>query len=162
MQDEIIIRKIIAEDDAELAQIIRSCLQEFGAAKPGTVFFDATTDHLHKVFQTKLSAYFVVEIENKIVGGAGFFPTEGLPQKTCELVKMYLVKSTRGKGIGKLLLEKCIHEAKETGFNKMYIETMPELVKAIPMYEKYGFKYIDKPLGNSGHTGCDIWMLKDL
>ncbi len=162
MQDEIIIRKIIADDDPKLARIIRSCLQEFGAVKPNTVYFDATTDHLHKVFQTKGSAYFVVEAENEILGGAGVFPTEALPEKTCELVKMYLVKSIRGKGIGKLLLEKCMHEAREMGFKKMYIETMPELINAIPMYKKFGFHYIPKQLGNSGHTGCEIWMLKDL
>ncbi len=162
MQDEIIIRKIIPSDDAKLAHIIRSSLKEFGAAKPGTVYFDATTDHLHTIFQTKRSAYFVVETNNEVAGGAGIFPTEALPEKTCELVKMYLVKSARGKGYGKLLLEKCMHEAKEFGFKKMYIETMPELIHAIPMYEKYGFKYINKPLGNSGHVGCDVWMLKDL
>jgi putative acetyltransferase len=162
VQDEIIIRKIIADDDAKLAQIIRSSLKEFGAAKPGTVYFDPTTDHLYKVFQTKQSAYFVAEINNEVVGGAGVFPTEALPDKTCELVKMYLSPRVRGKGIGKLLLEKCMHEAKKMGYKKMYIETMPELTKAIPMYEKYGFKYIPGPLGNSGHGGCDLFMLKDL
>jgi putative acetyltransferase len=53
-------------------------------------------------------------------------------------------------------------EAKQSGFQKMYLETMPELTRAIPMYQKNGFHFINSSLGNSGHTGCDVWMLKDL
>jgi len=30
------------------------------------------------------------------------------------------------------------------------------------MYEKAGFRSINHPMGNSGHFGCDIWMLLDL
>lgn len=44
----------------------------------------------------------------------------------------------------------------------MYIETMPELEQAIHLYEKAGFRRLNQPLGNNGHFGCDIWMLKDL
>jgi putative acetyltransferase len=44
----------------------------------------------------------------------------------------------------------------------MYLETMPELTIAVPMYEKNGFQYLEAPLGNSGHFGCAIQMLKQL
>jgi len=44
----------------------------------------------------------------------------------------------------------------------MYLESMPELSNAIGMYQKNGFKKITGPLGNSGHTGCDVWMIKEL
>lgn len=162
MKDELIIRKIIADDDAKLAFIIRNSLEEFGAVKPGTVYFDESTDHLHEVFKTERSAYFVVEINGEVSGGAGIFPTEALPKKTCELVKMYVSSRARGKGLGKLLLQKCVEEAKKIGFEKMYIETMPELSIAIEMYKKNGFTFIPGFLGNSGHSGCDIFMLRDL
>jgi putative acetyltransferase len=150
------------DDDAKLASIIRSSLEEFNAVKPGTVYFDETTDHLHEVFQMERSGYFVLQAGGKVCGGAGFFPTAGLPPKTCELVKMYLLPSARNKGLGKLLLEKCTHEAKERGFKTMYLESMPELKNAITMYEKAGFTFIPGPLGNSGHTGCDVFMIKEL
>ena len=29
------------------------------------------------------------------------------------------------------------------------------------VYEKFGFKYLDGPMGNTGHYGCDRWMLLD-
>lgn len=156
------IRKIRPDDDASLARIIRNALQEFNANKPGTVFFDASTDHLSEVFQTPKSRYFVWEENGEVLGGAGFYPTDGLDEHTCELVKMYLSPKGRGKGLGQKLLNQCMTEAKHCGFKKMYIETMPELTFAIAMYEKNGFQYLMNPLGNSGHTGCDVWMEKEL
>lgn len=145
-----------------MAIIIRKSLEDFNAAKPGTVYFDETTDHLSDVFKTKNSAYFIIEINGELSGGAGFYPTEGLPENVCELVKMYLSKNHRGKGIGQMLLQKCMEEARKEGYQKMYLESMPELTNAIAMYDRNGFKIIPEPLGNSGHTGCDIWMIRDL
>ncbi len=162
MNDEIIIRKIIASDNATLAAIIRSSLEDFNAVKPGTVYFDETTDHLYELFQRDRSCYFVATISDEVIAGAGIFPTEGLPPKTCELVKIYVSATARGKGLGKILLQQCVDEAKKNGFEKMYIETMPELTNAIEMYKKYGFTFIPTSLGNSGHNGCDLFMMKDI
>ena len=157
-----IIRKIQAKDNAAIAKIIRDSLLEFGAAKPGTVFFDESTDHLCEAFTQKRSIYFIIEKDNEIAGGAGIFPTEGLPVNTAELVKMYIAKKLRGNGYGQTLLEKCMDEARKEGYEKLYLESMPELTNAIAMYDKNGFTQIAAPMGNSGHTGCDVWMIKHL
>jgi putative acetyltransferase len=137
-------------------------LAEFGANKPGTVFFDPTTDALYELFRTPGSVYFVALDANQVIGGCGIFPTENLPEGTCELVKLYVDQSARGKGLGKLLLEKSMHWAKNNGYTQVYLESMPELSKAVSIYEKLGFKNLPGPLGNSGHDGCDIWMIKTL
>lgn len=157
-----VIRNIVPADDKQMAAVIRNSLTEFGAAKPGTVFFDETTDHLSDLFTAKGSAYFVIEMNNEIAAGGGIYPTEGLPDKTCELVKMYVAKKYRRNGYGQTLLQKCIAEAKKEGYEKMYLESMPELTNAIAMYEKNGFKKIAGQLGNSGHSGCDVFMMKEL
>ncbi len=158
----ITIRTIQPEDNAALAKIIRNALEEFKANKPGTVYFDATTNNLFEVFKTAGSIYFVAEESGAILGGGGIYPTQNLPAATCELVKLYLSTAARGKGIGKMLIEKCFTAAKDLGYKKIYLESMPELNIAIPMYEKLGFTYLAAPQGNSGHGGCDIWMIKDL
>ena len=41
--------------------IIKNTLKEFGANKPGTVYFDPTTDHLFELFSAPDSAYFIAE-----------------------------------------------------------------------------------------------------
>lgn len=162
MNEQLTIRELKHGDNEALALIVRNTLAEFNAAKPGTVFYDPTTDHLYEVFREKRSKYFVVEMDGIIAGGAGIYPTPGLEDDTCELVKMYLIKPARGMGLGKTLLQKCIDEAKRKGYRKMYLESMPELKIAIPMYEKFGFTFLKGPKGNSGHTGCDVWMMKEL
>ena len=162
MQNNITIRKIEFNDNNELASIVRTALAEFGANKPGTVYYDDTTDHLYELFQQPGSAYYIAEQDGKLLGGAGIYPTEDLPEQTCELVKMYLRKEARGRGLGKLLIIKCLEFARGFGYLQVYIETMPELRKAMTIYEKFGFEYLNGPLGNSGHYGCDVWMLKKL
>lgn len=157
-----IIRKIIPEDNVAIAKIIRSCLLEFGVANPGTVYFDESTDRLSEVFTENKSVYFIMKDDKEIAGGAGIFPTEGLPANTCELVKMYFAKKFRGNGYGQMLLDRSIEEARKEGYEKIYLETMPELTNAIAMYVKNGFTHISGPLGNSGHNGCKVWMIRDL
>ena len=156
------IRPLRAGDNISIAAIIRKILAEFGANKPGTVYFDPTTDNLFQLFETPDSAYFIAEAEGNIVGGSGVFPTPGLPDGCCELVKLYLVSEMRGQGLGLMLMEKCFQKAIDYGYTSMYLETMPELRSAIGLYEKAGFSYLPGPLGRSGHFGCDLWMIKNL
>ena len=156
------IRFIEPKDNVALAAVIRAALTEFGANKPGTVYFDPTTDNLSALFETPGSVYYVAEKDNEILGGCGIFPTVGLPDKTCELVKLYLAPGARGTGLGKALMLKAMAWAKEAGYEQVYLETMPELSNAVTMYEKLGYNRLPKSLGNSGHDGCSIWMLKAL
>lgn len=156
------IRQISLKDNEILAHIIRTTLAEFGANKPGTVYFDESTDHLFEVFQAEKSNYFVVELDGEVVGGGGIYPSKGLDHYTCELVKMYLLPKARGRGISSTIIDKCIHAAKSHGFQNIYLETMPELKNALAIYEKKGWTYLPKAMGCSGHDGCPLWMIKNI
>ena len=156
------LRTIQKEDNVQMAQIIRDTLTEFKANKPGTVYYDETTDQLFELFQKPGSIYYVALMDDEIVGGGGIYPSDGLPNGTCELVKMYLLPEARGIGLGKKIIEECLAFAKENGYSQVYIESMPELENALKVYEKFGFKYISAPLGNTGHHGCEKWMLRSL
>lgn len=157
------IRKNKKEDNEILAKIIRGSFHDFEVKNTsGTVYTDPTTDDLFSLFQTEKSALFIAEDNGFILGCCGIFPTDNLPEDTTELAKFYLSKEARGKGIGKLLLKKCVETAKNFGYKKLYLESIPEFSKAVSIYEKQGFQYLEKPLGNSGHSGCDLWMIKKL
>jgi len=147
MQEDIHIRSLRKEDNTAIAAIIRAVLTEFNANKPGTVYYDPTTDDLYSLFSKPSSAYWVLEMDGEIMGGAGIYPTEGLPEGCCEIVKLYLLPRARGKGNGKRLIERCFAEAATFGFKEVYLETMPELKMAVGLYEQCGFKYLDGPLG---------------
>lgn len=154
----IILRHIKQDDNAAVAKLIRGVFENFGIKRPGTVYFDPTTDHLSDVFQTEGSVMWIALLDDKIVGCAGIYPTEGLPEGYCEFVKYYVASEYRGKGIGKLLFDKCMEAARELGYTNMYLESMPEFSNAIGIYERLGFTKLSAPLGNSGHFGCSIWM----
>jgi putative acetyltransferase len=159
---EIIFRKIEKKDNKRIAELIRKVMVEFDIARPGTVYFDPTTDDLFALFEKPGSVYWVAEEGGVLLGGCGIYPTPGLPEGYAELVKFYLSSESRGKGIGRDLMEKAIESAKEMGYTRVYLESMPELNKAISLYERAGFKFIPAQLGNSGHFGCDIWMVREL
>jgi putative acetyltransferase len=154
-------RLIEERDNKEIAELIRTVFREFNIHRPGTVYFDPTTDNLFQLFRMPGSEYWIAE-ENNIIGGCGVYPTPGLPEGCAELVKFYLSASQRGKGIGWQLMEKTLESARKFGYRQLYLESLPELSRAISLYEKAGFKFVQGPMGNSGHFGCNIWMLKEL
>ena len=155
-------RQIEERDNKEIAELIRTVFREFNIHKPGTVYFDPTTDNLFGLFRTLGSEYWIAEENGVIIGGCGVYPTPGLPAGCAELVKFYLSVSQRGKGIGWKLMEKTFDSAKKYGYSQLYLESLPELSKAISLYERAGFNFIEGPMGKSGHFGCNIWMLKRL
>ena len=159
---EIIYRTILQDDNEEIASLIRTVFREFNIHRPGTVYFDPTTDHLFELFSKAGSEYWIAEENGVIIGGCGVYPTSGLPEGCAELVKFYLSASQRGKGTGRRLMEKTFGSAIRYGYKQLYLESLPELSRAISLYEKAGFKFIEGPMGDSGHFGCNIWMLKDL
>ncbi len=156
------IRQVKESDNPYLSKMIRKVFEEHNAPKDGTVYSDPTTDYLYESFQIERSVLWVAENNNKILGCCGVYPTNGLPKQCAELVKFYLPKESRGKGIGKILMEKSIDWAEKFGYSELYIESLPQFSKAVKMYEKQGFIQLKNPLGASGHTSCNIWMLKSL
>lgn len=156
------LRRLEQRDKREIAELIRSVFREFKIDRPGTVYYDPTTDDLYSLFEKPGSIYWIAEEEGRIIGGCGLYSTPGLPEDCVELVKLYLLPEMRGKGIGRLLMDKTIESAREFGYRQIYLESMPELSKAIGIYEKAGFHFIPARMGNSGHYTCDIWMLREL
>ena len=162
MTGQITIRPIRSSDNEAIAHIIRTSLEEHGVARPGTVYTDESTDHLSDIFTMPRSIYYIIELDDTIVGGAGIYPTEGLSSDTCELVKMYLTAGVRGRGLGRALMDQCIRFAADQGYKQIYLETMPELKQAISLYQRTGFQLLSAPMGSSGHFGCGIWMIKKI
>jgi putative acetyltransferase len=156
------IRKIEKSDNEFLARMIRQVFEEHNAPRHGTVYSDPTTDDLYTLFMTPQSVLWVAEMNGEVAGCCGIYPTPGLPDGYAELVKFYLSDYARGKGIGKMLMEKSIQSAKEFGYSHIYLESLPHYAKAVSIYEKQGFITLEKPLGDSGHTTCNIWMYKKL
>jgi putative acetyltransferase len=159
---DIAVRPIEARDEAQMAQIIRSVMTEFGAVGGGFSIQDAEVDSMWRSYQQPRWAYFVAERSGRLIGGAGIAPLERGASHTCELKKMYVLDEGRGIGLGKALLDACLEAARNAGFSECYLETLGRMTQARHLYEKNGFAPIAAPLGNTGHFGCDRWYVRKL
>lgn len=157
-----IIREVDPKDNLSLANLIREVLIELGVPKVGTAYEDPELDAMHAAYDFPRSAYFVVEEEGKVIGGAGISPLAGEEEGFCELQKMYFSPQARGKGLGKKMIDHCLRFALAHHYSLCYIETLPTMKAAQHLYVKTGFTYLDAPMGNTGHTSCNIWLKKDL
>jgi len=160
--ENFIIRPILESDNNAVAGLIREVLREHRADKPGTAFADSNLNRLFQTFREPRAVYFVAEDSTGVIGCCGIYPTSGLPADYCELVKLYLHRSARGHGTGLKLINACFAAAAGAGYSHIYLETMPELSNAVAIYEKFGFKHLTHPLGQSGHFNCNIWMLCEI
>jgi putative acetyltransferase len=156
------IRKIEKKDNEALGTIVQIVLMEMGAPKVGTAYADPYLFSLFETYNKPNAVYFVVENEERVIGGAGIGQLENAAANICELQKMYFLPEARGLGLGTKLMNLCLQAAKDFGYKQCYLETMTYMDDAQKLYKKVGFKLLDAPMGCTGHTSCPVWMLKDL
>jgi len=162
MNKNIVYRNIKPEDNKILASIIRSSIEALSLPTAGTAHSDPTTDDLFLLFTKENSGYIVLEIDGKVMGGCGVYPSNGLPNQHAELVRFFLDEQVRGKGFGKILMQKCEELAKQFGYTHLYLESFPDMEAAVHLYEKFNYQRLQNPLGNTGHFSCNVYMLKEL
>ena len=158
-----LIRPIVPADDAKIAQIIRSNLEKFHLDIPGTAYFDPELDRLSRYYGTAPDrrAYLVAADESgRVLGGAGLAEFSGLP-RCAELQKLYLSDGAKGRGLGRRLMQAVEDRARALGYEQLYLETHTNLHTAIGLYEKLGFRRIDR-LPGSPHSTMDRFYLKAL
>jgi len=147
-------------DNAALAQVIKTALEEQGNNKPGTIYADPLLYKMFGGYQTEDSVYYVAIENGELLGGSGIARIANQDKNYCELQRMFLSKKARGKGIGAALMKKCLDFAKEANYDLVYIETFANMYEAIKLYERSGFEYIDDAMGATGHFSCDKFLVK--
>jgi putative acetyltransferase len=155
-----LIREIQEKDNEQVESLIRTCLIEFGANKPGCAWEDPDLGRFYQIYQNERSKYWVVEEGNKIIAGCGIGPLSNI-EGICELQKMYSLKEVRGRGIADELLKLALDFAKKH-YEKCYLETFANMRAANKFYNKNGFIRLEKPVVETEHYACDVWYLKSL
>jgi putative acetyltransferase len=156
------IRPVEELDEQSVASVIRTVMPEFGADGPGFAIHDPEVDRMARAYAGPGTAYFVLEMEGRVVGGAGVAPLKGGPEGVCELQKMYFLPEARGKGLGEKMIGICLARARELGYRSCYLETLTGMEAAQRLYLRMGFRPICGPMGGTGHHGCDKWFIINL
>lgn len=156
------IRPIEARDDASMAAVIRTVMPSFGADGPGFAIHDPEVDHVTAAYAQPRCSYFVVEIDGRVVGGAGVAPLENGEPDVCELRKMYFLPEARGIGAGSAMMQRCLDAARGHGFKRCYLETLTGMDGAQALYLRSGFERLCAPMGGTGHFSCDRFFLRTL
>jgi len=162
LQANYAIRLIQKQDNAPVSRVIRDVMTEFQAVGEGYSIVDQEVDNMFGNYRNSRSCYYVLTLDNEVVGCGGIAPLTGGDTSTCELRKMFFRPATRGIGLGRRLLLMLLDEASKRGYKNCYLETLGRMWGANELYQKNGFQLLDKPLGKTGHGSCDRWYLLKL
>lgn len=156
--------RIIEErDNSILAKILRDNLKAHNLDIPGTVYFDEAVNHLSDYYLAnpkKRTYYVVLDESNTVIGGIGLDELAFMSD-TAELQKLYLTDKVKGAGLSYKLMDLIEDTARDMGYKQMYLETHDNLAAAIHVYEKCGYKEIDRPEAVV-HSSMNRFYLKEL
>ena len=159
---EFTLRAIRRDDNPQVAAIIRDVMTEFGAVGCNYSIADPEVDAMFEAYPAPMAAFFVVERDGLLLGCGGMGPLAQGEPGVCELRKMYFRPELRGSGMGSRLLAGILEAARAAGYRLCYLETLDNMEAARRLYLRHGFSFIDRPLGNTGHSGCNTWMVREL
>jgi GNAT superfamily N-acetyltransferase len=151
LRSEVLIRQ--AESVADI-QLVRRLFKEYEAAIGVNLCFQSFEQELANLpgdYAPPSGRLLLAYIDQQPVGCIA------LRRKTdsiCEMKRLFLRPSARGKQVGRKLVETLINEARNIGYNRMRLDTMPvKMDKAIAIYRSVGFKeipaYYDTPVGST-------------
>ena len=139
---------------ADFKKVNLEWLDKYGLTEEGDLLM---LDHPEREILGTGGVIYLAKVGELIVGSAALI-NEG--KGIFELAKMAVTDAFKGKGISKLLIEKCIEKAKELEAKKIYLQSNSQLSTALALYKKYGFKEV--PVINSHYSTADVMMEKIL
>lgn len=155
--------ELTPDHDLALADLIRINLKKHHLDIPGTVYYDDNLNHLSDFYLSDPADryyYVMTDDSDKLIGGIGLAKFEFF-EDCCELQKLYLADEVKGAGYSYKLISLIEDKARELGYKRIYLETHDNLAAAIHVYEKCGYKEIEKPAGIV-HATMNRFFVKEL
>ncbi len=130
-----------ASTDADFAQA-RALFKEYAAGLGVDLCFQGFSqelDTLSQMYGPPRGVLLLAEIENGLAGCVGVRPIDAA---ICELKRLYVRSDYRGTGMGRLLTETALQAARDMGYSRMRLDTLPQMAAAQRLYEDLGFRDI--------------------
>lgn len=132
------IRDWRVEDRDTAYTVIQTALAEYGL-RPEPEGTDRDARYVEQYYWQTGGEFWVVEREGILVGTGGYYPLQR-EVGMAEIRKMYLAKSARGQGLGKVLLRQLESAIATQGYTQIWIETASVLKEAVALYESFGYQ----------------------
>src|SRR5271166_1521400 len=102
----------------------------------------------------------VVLIAWAAVEAVGIVAYRPLEHRICEMKRLYVLPRFRGTGLGRLLVEELVRDARSHGYRRMVLDTLPSMRSAQAVYGAMGFRpvpaYYDNPLPGVIYMALDL------
>lgn len=148
-----------ALDPASIA-VARDLFQEYQEALGVDLSFQSFAAELETLpgeYASPRGRLLLARDEGTVAGCVAMRP---LTSETCEMKRLYVRPAFRAGGLGRQLAERVIAEAREVGYRRMYLDTLPTMAGAQRLYERLGFQeipaYRHNPIAGTRFLGLDL------
>ncbi len=148
MESSVHIQHLTRDDEHDVTELLRRNLEIFDERKNILVSTFRRIRNLYESY-SKEGCHFLVAkdeatVPGKLVACVGLGPLHGLPSSEGlgEIRDLVVDGSYRGKGIGRVLLDKAIEAAKFLGYRRLYLETTKSMQVAHKLFASRGFRPI--------------------
>jgi len=138
-----------ASTDADFAQA-RTLFEEYAAGLGIDLCFQGFArelDTLSEMYGPPRGLLLLAKIEDDLAGCVAVRPLEAA---VCELKRLYVRSAYRGTGLGRRLTETALQAARDLGYERIRLDTLPQMAAAQRLYEDLGFQdipaYYDQPM----------------
>jgi putative acetyltransferase len=117
-------------------------MREYASTLPFALDFQDFDDEVATLpgrYAAPSGALLVARADGGVVGCVGVRPID---DATCEMKRLYVSESARGGGLGRVLADASIAEARRLGYRRMRLDTVPGMETAQALYARLGFREI--------------------
>jgi putative acetyltransferase len=143
--EDVVIEPMNLDDKTAVTHMVRRGIGSYEEA--GTVLASTfrRLDNFQPTYNEPGSTFIVARdkrLGGLIIGGAGIGPLHGLSplEGLGEIRDLVVLPEWRGNGIGARLLKRCLEESKRFGYQRLYLETTPQMEQARKLFIRYGFR----------------------
>jgi ribosomal protein S18 acetylase RimI-like enzyme len=126
---------VITIAPADAIDIVRELINEYATS----LGVDLSFQDLDHELATLDSFYELVLLARNDSLPAGCVALRRIDDFICEMKRLYVRPTFRGHDLGRSLANRIIEEARQRGYKRMRLDTLPTMTAAIPLYESLGF-----------------------